>query len=405
MVMAGAVRRRGAGLRDAFIASPGHVITLGCLALLTVSGILLLLFQNPYPLINQPFPDAHEYLNAAYRIAHGHGYTTTVRDNAFSPHVHHVVNPPRFPPGTSLVLAPFALIGTYPANVEFGARLIVLGLVFVVGWAGYSLSGWFAALLAAFVTAISSFATFSAHVVMSDALGALLTVVCLPLMTLKAKWAFYLAGFAAGYGFVCREAGIIVVASLLIVIGGSDRLRVAAGAAGPIFGLALYNWSTFGAPWRTGYSYWLGPFQEYSLSYVTKHDWPANVAYGSSLELFHLVGHSPSGLTGTVPNLLFYPLIALGFSFFFGPPLLTLVGVVTAIRSWHRREARFTLILAAGSAVFLMANFQQDPRLIAGPCILLTVWGVVGVVQLVRAIWRRYGDGLTARLDVSRQNV
>jgi hypothetical protein len=304
-----------------------------------------------------------------------------------------------------LVLAPFALIGRYPANVEFGAKFIVLGLVLVVGWAGYSLSGWYAALLAAFVTAISSFVTFNAQAVMSDALGALLTVVCVPLMTLKAKWATYLAGFAAGYGFVCREAGVIVIASLVIVIGGSDRLRVVAGAAGPTLGLALYNWSSFGAPWRTGYGYWLAGFQEFSLSYVTKHPWPATVAYGSSLQLFHLVGHSSAGLIGTVPNLLFYPLIALGFSAFFGPPLLTLAGLVTAIRLRRRREARFTLILTAGSAIFFMANFDQDPRMIAGPCILLTVWGMVGLVQLTRAIWRRYGDGLTARLDVGRQNV
>jgi hypothetical protein len=403
--MAGFVRRRGAGFRDAFIASPGHLIALSSLALLTLSGMLLLLFQHPYPLSNQPFPDAHEYINAAYRIVHGEGYTTTVRDNAFSPHIHQIVNPPRFPPGTSLVLAPFALIGSYPANVEFGARLIVLGLVLAVGWAGYSLGGWYPALLAAFVTAMSSFATFSAHVVMSDALGALLTVVCLPLMRLKEKWAMYLAGFAAGYGFVCREAGVVVVASLLIVIAGSDRFRVAAGAGVPIFGLALYNWSTFGAPWSTGYGYWLGPFREYSLSYVTKHSMPVTTTYGSSLQLFHLVGHSSAGLIGTVPNVLFYPLIALGFSATFGPPFLTLVGLVTAIRSWSRREARFTLILTAGSAVLLMANFSQDPRLIAGPCILLTVWGVFGLVQLMRAIWRRYGDGLTARLDLTRQNA
>jgi hypothetical protein len=400
------LRARIGGVRQAFLASPGHVIALSVLAILTLTSVLLLLFQHPLTLRNQPFPDAHEYLNAAYRFAHGHGYTTTVRDNLSSPHIRQPVNPPRYPPGTSVVLAPFALIGSYPANVEFGAKVIVVALVLATGWAGYSLGGWYPALLAALVTSVSPFATHNAQVVMSDALATLLAVVCVPLMTLRAKWAIYLAGFFAGYGFVCREAGLVVIVCLLIVLRGSDRLRVAAGAVAPMVGLAIYNWSAFGAPWRTGYSYWLVGFNQYSPSYVLKHPWPpgGEQYYASSLQLFHLVGNSSGGAIGTLPNLWFYPLIALGFSAVFGPPLLTLVGLFVAIRSWRRREARFTLILAAGSVLFFMPEYSQDPRYMAAPCVLLTVWATVGLVELTRRMWRRYGAvSPTKRADLSHQ--
>ena len=95
---------------------------------------------------------------------------------------------------------------------------------------------------------------------MSDALAALLIIVCVPLIKRRTRGSAYLLGLIAGYGFVIRESGIIVVACTLIVVVGWDRLRVAVAAAVPIVGLAIYNWATFGAPWRTGQSYGWGAF-------------------------------------------------------------------------------------------------------------------------------------------------
>ncbi len=166
---------------------------------------------------------------------------------------------------------------------------------------------------------------------------------------------------------------------------------------GPIIGLALYNWATFGKPWSTGYSYWLGSFPQYALSYVTKHPWPPGGQgyYQGSLQYFHLIEQSHGSLIGPLPNLLFYPLILLGFSTVFGPPLLTLLGLIVAIRSWHSPEARFTLAIAGASVIFYMANYSQDPRFLAGPCIALTVWGSLGAVKIARAAWNRYGDALS----------
>ena len=142
------------------------------------------------------------------------------------------MNPPRFPPGTSLILAPFALIGSYPGNVEFGSRLIVVALVIGSGWAAYSLAGWYAALLAVLLVSISEFAIRSSEVVMSDALAALLIVVCVPLIKRRAQGSAYLLGLIAGFGFVVREGGVIVVACVLRRTGW-DRLRVAVAAAIP----------------------------------------------------------------------------------------------------------------------------------------------------------------------------
>lgn len=365
-------------------------VSLGVLATITTA---LLIWHQPLVLAKQPFPDAHEYLNAAYRLAHGHGYTTTVKDNLYSPHIHQAVNPPRFPPGTSLVLAPFALVGTYPGNIEFGIRLIAVALVIATGWAAFVIAGWYAALLAAFVTSISQFVLLNTQIVMSDTLAALLIVICLPLLKRHARWSVYLLGLIAGYGFVIRESGVVVVACVLIALTGWDRLRAAMAAAVPILGLAIYNWATFGAPWRTGQSYWLGSFRLYSLSYAIKHPWSpgGEEFYAFSLRIFHLVGGPHTGFISLIPNIWFYPLILLGFSTVFGPPWFTALGLIGAAWSWRKPEALFTLLLAGLTVIFYMPIYGQDPRYLAGPCLLLTAWAAAAVVRIARIVRYQYG--------------
>ena len=391
-------------LSKAYAKDPLRLIVLGGLGFFTIIATGLLLFHSPLPLSKQPFPDAHEYLNAANRLAHGQGYTTTVRDYPYSPHIHQVTNPPRFPPGTSLLLAPFALVGSYPGNVEFGVRLIAIALVVVTGWAALSIGGWYAALLAALITATSEFVLLNTRIVMSDALAALLIVVCVPLMRLQTerRWSIYLLGFLCGYGLVIRESGIVVIATLLIVLSGWDRVRAAVGAVPPALGLAIYNWSTFGAPWRTGQSYWLGDFHLYSLANVMKHPWPPGGeegSYADSLRIFDLIAHTHAGFISLAPNIWFYPLIILGFSTVFGPPWFTLVGLVAAVCQWSKREARFTVLLTVLMVIFYMPNFGQDPRYLAGPCILLTVWASTAVVQVAGRIRSKYGQQISAFLS------
>ncbi len=366
---------------------------LGGLWLLTVVATVLLLLHSPLPWSQQPFPDAHEYLNAAYRLAHGLGYSTTVRDNPYSPHLHQAVNPPRYPPGTSLLLAPFALLGSHPGNIELGARLLAVALVGATGWAAYSLGGWYAALLTALLTATSQFLLVNSRIVMSDVPAALLVVICLPLMRVGTRWSMYALGFAAGFGLVIRESGVVVVACVLIVISGRDRLRVAVGAFPPVLALAIFNWSRFGAPWRTGYDYWLGTVPEYSWRYVVMHPWPPggeNGWFAFSLRFFHLAAHTHAGLISVLPNIWFYPLILLGFSAIYGPPWFTLLGLAAAAWSWREREARYTLLLAGFTVVIFMPNYGQDPRYLAAPCLLLMAWATVAIVEMARRARTRY---------------
>ena len=200
-------------------------------------------------------------------------------------------------------------------------------------------------------------------------------------------------GLIAGYGFVVRESGILIVASALIAVGGWNRLRVAAAAALPIAGLAIYNWATFGAPWRTGQGYWLGTFHVYSLSYILKHPWPegGEVNYAFSLRLFDLLGHAHHEFIALTPNLVFYPLILMGFSTVFGLPWVPLVGLIATVRWWRLPEAKFSLLLAVLTVLFYMPNFEQDPRYLAGPCFLLTAWASVAFVTIARTIRERHG--------------
>jgi hypothetical protein len=241
---------------------------------------------------------------------------------------------------------------------------------------------------------------------MSDALAALLIVVCLPLIKRHTRGSAYLLGIIAGYGFVVRESGIAVVACVLIVMTGWDRLRAAAAAAIPILGLALYNWTTFGAPWRTGQSYWLGDFHLYSLSYGLKHPWPegGEVYYSFSLRYFHLLSHSHAGFTAVLPNIWFYPLILLGFSTVFGLPFVSLVGIVAAAHNWRKREALFTLLLAGITVLFYIPNFEQDPRYLAGPCFLLTAWACAAFVAVARWIRNEHSDRIATFLAPAPRN-
>ena len=108
-------------------------------------------------------------------------------------------------------------------------------------------AGIWAALIASLLVATSDFAVLGTHEVMSVALNTLLAVVLLPLTRIRASWCVCLCGVIEGYSVVVREGGIVVVIGLLLVLSGWDRLKAGLAACMPIAGLALYNWSTFGA--------------------------------------------------------------------------------------------------------------------------------------------------------------
>jgi hypothetical protein len=119
------------------------------LGALVVGSVLL---AHPVPLAAQPQPDAPEYADSAYRMAHGKGYTTTLRDQPNHPQG---ANPPRYQMGYPVVLAPFSLLGQYPGNVQTGARIVAAALVLVVGWSAYAAGGAWSAAIAMSVLDVS----------------------------------------------------------------------------------------------------------------------------------------------------------------------------------------------------------------------------------------------------------
>jgi hypothetical protein len=205
----------------------------------------------------------------------------------------------------------------------------------------------------------------------------------------------------------------VVVICLLLVLSGWDRLKAGLAACVPIAGLALYNWFTFGAPWRSGQGYWLGTLKIYSASFILKHPWLHDLTgYNGELRLFHLVEHTAHGPIGPLPNLVFYPLVALGFTTVFGPPLVSLLGLVASAWWWRQKEAQFALLLTVLTVLFYLPNLNQTPRYLAAPCIILVIWASVGATRLCQACLdrathsrERSGTGGAAKIERTNGEV
>src|ERR1700731_3691063 len=172
------------------IRAAAPLLVLGAIIILA-SGFLL--SRHTFAPGIQPFPDGVEYADAATRLVHGHGYTTTVPDYPTSPHAAQAVNPPRYPPGSPPRLAPFAAAG----HVDLGTRVAAVLLVLAVGWAALELGGPWAAILAVLLAMLGRFARQSAYLVLGDALAAALAVAILPLVKRRTTTAIYAAGFLA----------------------------------------------------------------------------------------------------------------------------------------------------------------------------------------------------------------
>src|SRR5262249_39383150 len=154
----------------------------------TGSVVYVVLTTDPRPLDQQPFPDSAEYADAARHLVAGDGFVTSVHNDT--------PRPPRYPPGFSLVLAPFAALGgSYPASVL--AATPWLGVAFVVAAAltGWLLGGPIAAGLAVAVIGTAPFSIESGSLVLSDAFAATVTMLAAGLLQRRT---FVPAAVAAG---------------------------------------------------------------------------------------------------------------------------------------------------------------------------------------------------------------
>jgi hypothetical protein len=372
------------------------------LMLTCILGVCVFLLIRPsVPLSAQPYPDAREYANSAYRLAHGDGYTTTVKDKG----IHPGVNPPRYPPGYPMLLAPFATVGHYPANVQFGAKVIVAALIVLVALAAFDLAGPWAGILAVLLAFSTTFIRQMDRLVLSDALGVALTVALFPLLRRSSPRLTILAGFITGYGVVARSAGLVVFACLLVALPGVRRWLAAAGAAIPILGLAIYQWWTFGRPWNTGYGYWLPGLKTFSTTFITQHPLRGDGAHiiadqaderlvSWTCHVFHCA--PGAGAAGSLPNWLFYPLALAGFFWMVTPPLVALLGWLFAWRFWREPIGRFVVILPAFTVLFYLPYFWQGARYMAPATFPLIVFAAAAAPWAVTSLRPRLASGVEA---------
>ncbi len=361
--------------------------------LATTFTLLSVLSVEPRPLQDQPFPDAHETADATRQLASGKGFVTYIYDNQ--------PRPPRAPPGFALSLAPFAAISDdYPSNVETGSRVFAALYVLFAVIAAWLVGGPLAATLTAVLIGVSPFARVAASLVMSDALGAAGTALFILLLSRFSTSRVSIAGALAGAMVAVRLPLLINLVALVIVLPKRWRIRAFLCASPMLAALGLFNWRTFGSPFRTGYSYWLPGLKSFAWSYAfaspPRGDGPWIVADVLNGLLMQWVCPCPiGGSQAAIRNIFFYPSVLLGLFWTFAPPLITLCGIFYLWKHRHEAAANFTLWVTGLSLLLFTFYFHQGTRFMAGPATLLLIFSAVSLAQWIgrrtSLTWQRRG--------------
>jgi hypothetical protein len=354
-------------------------------ALVTTAAVLgLCLTTLPRAMDDQPFPDSFEYADAAHHLLAGEGYVTTVHENG--------PQPPRYPPGFSVVLLPFVAAGKPLAATPWFGAVYVLAAV-ITAWL---LGGPLAAGLTAALVGTAPFAVEASSLLMSDALVTAVTVLLAGL--LRQRQVIGAVALAGGLAVLRLSAALAVPAALLALPVGVAR-RAAVWSAPGLLVLGVFQWLTFGSPVRTGYDYWLPDLKTFDAAYTLERpmgDTPTMV--GDALNGQLLGGLCPCADEGgpltQLPNVLFYPAVIFGPFWVFAPPLVALVGLAYAFRCWRQPAARFTLLLTVLTWALLSVYVFQAARLVAAPAVLLTIYAAVAAARGLEAMtfrwpWRR----------------
>lgn len=382
-------RRRGA---------PGaeHAVRLATplLALALALGPLMMI--GPRPLNRQPSPDAQEYADAARHLAAGDGYLTTIYRNE--------VRAPRYPPGFSATLAPFALAGRYPDNVQLGSKLYAMLYLVATLAAGWAIAGPLAGGVAVALVGSSPFAVRYASLVMSDAFAAGLTVLVLALVHRPSTRRMLLAGVLAGALILTRLSSLAVVPALLLCVAGwrsaaallaPDSLRwrgaIVAGALVGILALGLQQWASFGSPFTTGYQYWLPEIRSFGLDYPLdpeiRRDGSGIVADSLDGVLLRWICPCPEDdPLMAFRAVVFYPLVLLGVFWIFTPPLATIPGLLEVWRRRREPGPAFVLWLTTLTVGFQVFYFYLGARFVAAPATLLAVYSGVAIARWLECL-------------------
>jgi hypothetical protein len=364
-----------------------HRLALAAAVVATVSALGPVVLAEPHPLHRQPSPDAREYADAARQLASGNGYVTFVHRG--EPH------PPRYPPGFSLALTPFAAFGgPYPSGVQLGSKLFSALYVLAAIVAAWSVGGPLAAAATAVLVGTSPFAAQSATMVMSDAFVAALTVAVVGLLHRPSPTRAAVAGGLAGALVTARLSAVVAVGALLGCLPNRQRLRVVAFALPPLLALGVFHWLTFGSPLRTGYNYWLPEVKTFDWSYAVGIAPLRNGSgvLGDSLDGALMRWACPcrraDPMTPSLPKMAFYLSVLLGLYWVFAPPLSTLPGFVYV---WKRRREPapgFALWLILGSLAFHALYISQGARFMAAPATMLAIYSGVWVAERLQRLSR-----------------
>jgi hypothetical protein len=387
----------------------GRALSVGFAVLSTAMVLWLVLTTPPRGMEEQPFPDAHEYADAAQHLLAGDGYVTTVHAEIASP------QPPRYPPGMSLVLAPFvAFGGAFPRSVLSATAWFGVAYVLAAAITAWVIGGPTAAGLTAVLVGSAPFAIESASLVMSDALVAALTVVMAALLQRRMAW---LAALLAGGLVLLRLSAALAIPAVVLAGVACPRAqrgedvrhdvrsstawlahraaRVGLFVLPGLIALAIFQWTTFGSPLRTGYDYWLPDLRTFDLGYLLQRpmgDTPTMVGDALNGRLLGWLCPCPDdgGPLTQLPNVLFYPAVVFGPFWLFAPPLVGVLGLVYAVRHWDEPAARFSVWLTLLSLALMSVYVFQAARLVAAPAVLLAVYFSVAVGRWLEgaARWR-----------------
>jgi hypothetical protein len=289
-------------------------------------------------------------------------------------------HPPRYSPGFSLALAPFAAIrDDFPSNVQRGATFYAALYVLIAVASAWSLKGPAAGALAAILIGMSPFSKVEASLIMSDGFAAGMTVLFIVLLQHPTPKRISLAGALAGALVAIRLPMVLNLIALFIVLPWVLRKRLLLFSAPPVAALGLFNWLTFGSPFRTGYDYWLPGLKNFSLSFALASpipgDGPWVVADVLGGLLMRWVCPCPDGgPQAAMSNLFFYPSVLLGLFWIFVPPLLPVIGLLYGWENRRELAVRFTGWLTAFSLLLFTFYFYQGARFMAAPATLLGVF-------------------------------
>ena len=248
------------------------------LALIVYSAAVLTIVLEKTPFFNlPPSPDAIEYFAGGKALAEEGDFQIHVAGRSF---------PPRYPFGYSLLMVPPFWMGLESIEVPFRVNQ-VLGLALIVCCFAYlwTCNHYVEAGLAALLLATFPSFIIQARSPMSEMPATIFLAV--GLFSIHRFWSldhrpWGLFGiFALTLTVWCRTALLpfllVPFCALILKRSGSPRRRLASALAfaftvlGSLAPLLVYNYLSFGSPFRSGYDLWLGDGADVTSSFGFEH--------------------------------------------------------------------------------------------------------------------------------------